>query len=216
MQPTSVQIFISQKSRSIRLRVDDSMNLLVFAGKIFSKREIQDFISKNASWISQQLEKKQATQKRIQTLIGKHPHQILHFGVWQDRDVLYPKGLKTDAPLRQELLNYISRRYDFLSQRFHLFAKSIHIRLNWRVLGSCSHDNQLRFSLLLYFAPKALIDYVLLHELAHTKHKNHSKSFWDLVASLCPNHMDQRKVLRQELPFYSLYYKQLFANKRGK
>jgi len=64
--------------------------------------------------------------------------------------------------------------------------------------GSCSADNRLAFSWRLMMAPPAVIDYVVVHELAHIQEKNHSSRFWSLVGNICPDYRNQRRWLRIE------------------
>lgn len=46
-------------------------------------------------------------------------------------------------------------------------------------------------------APQSIIDYVVIHELCHLKHMNHSKEFWALVAMYCPDWKDKRSWLKE-------------------
>ena len=63
--------------------------------------------------------------------------------------------------------------------------------------GSCSAENAIRYSFRLLYAPKEVIEYVAVHELAHIKHKNHSPLFWAEVAKYCPNWREYRLWLKQ-------------------
>jgi predicted metal-dependent hydrolase len=75
-------------------------------------------------------------------------------------------------------------------------SRSIRIsraRSRW---GSCSADNRLAFSWRLMMAPPPVIDYVVVHELAHIREKNHSTRFWSLVGEICPDYRNQRRWLR--------------------
>lgn len=65
------------------------------------------------------------------------------------------------------------------------------------VWGSCSGNNALCFSFRLLFAPIEAIDYVILHELAHTIEHNHSKKFWSIVEKMMPNYMNQKNILKK-------------------
>lgn len=67
-------------------------------------------------------------------------------------------------------------------------------RTRW---GSCSGKNAIRYSFRLLYAPKDVIEYVVVHELAHVKYKNHSKLFWREVERLCPDYKNRRKWLKQ-------------------
>ena len=66
-------------------------------------------------------------------------------------------------------------------------------RTRW---GTCAHDNALRFTFRLLYAPKEIISYVVVHELAHTRHKNHSSAFWREVEKYEPNYRQKRKWLK--------------------
>ena len=62
--------------------------------------------------------------------------------------------------------------------------------------GVCSGDNKLRFSFRLLYAPKEVIEYVVVHELAHVRHKNHGKGFWAEVGKYIPDYKQRRKWLK--------------------
>lgn len=61
--------------------------------------------------------------------------------------------------------------------------------------GVCDKDNKLRFSYRLLYAPKEVIEYVVVHELAHVTHKNHSSAFWREVGKYVPDWKEKRKWL---------------------
>ena len=63
--------------------------------------------------------------------------------------------------------------------------------------GSCGANNTLNFSWRLAMTPLLSIEYVVAHELAHIKHRNHSKAFWDFVAQIMPNYEQGRAWLKQ-------------------
>lgn len=63
--------------------------------------------------------------------------------------------------------------------------------------GSCSRDGVIRISVYLLLAPEKTIDYVLVHELAHRRHFDHSRAFWSLVQETMPDYQVQRQVLRR-------------------
>lgn len=63
--------------------------------------------------------------------------------------------------------------------------------------GSCSSRGTLSFNYRLVFAPPAVLDYVVVHELCHLTHMNHSKDFWNLVAAVMPDYAVHKKWLRE-------------------
>lgn len=62
--------------------------------------------------------------------------------------------------------------------------------------GSCSSRGTLSFNYRLIFAPSAVLDYVVVHELCHLTHMNHSKEFWNMVGSVMPDYKVYRRWLR--------------------
>jgi hypothetical protein len=62
--------------------------------------------------------------------------------------------------------------------------------------GSCSSRGTLSFNYRLIFAPPQVLDYVVVHELCHLTHMNHSRDFWNMVARIMPDYQIHRKWLR--------------------
>ncbi len=77
------------------------------------------------------------------------------------------------------------------------FPKRISIRDQRTRWGSCSSRGTLSFSWRLVAAPRSVIEYVAVHELAHLKHRNHSKAFWHEVESYCSEYKQAEKWLRE-------------------
>lgn len=73
-----------------------------------------------------------------------------------------------------------------------VFVKNM--RTRW---GSCSYANNINLSIFLLNLPGHLVDYVILHELVHTKHKNHKKEFWDKLESVCPGSVDCAREIKK-------------------
>lgn len=67
-------------------------------------------------------------------------------------------------------------------------------RTRW---GSCASNGRISLSSRLLFVPPEILDYVIIHELAHTKVKSHDKRFWDIVESILPDHKERRTWLRK-------------------
>ena len=83
--------------------------------------------------------------------------------------------------LRQEAENYLPNRVEYFAEKYDLNYKKVTIKNTKTRWGSCSYINNINLNLHLIRLPDKLIDYVILHELAHTKVKNHQKEFWDLL-----------------------------------
>ena len=201
MQPTEIKITIRPKSKSIRLRIDDDLRLIVSAGPFFSESEIKDCIHHNWQWIKERILEKSKLKLSLQQTLQSHQNRFLCFGQWE----IFKQQTKTE--IKNNLLKVLETRTKDWAKIMQVEYKKICVRYNKRVLGSCSYHNHLSFSLLLYCAPIDLIDYVIVHELSHIKHKNHSKAFWDFCASFYPHYQSSRKILHQNITLYIALFK---------
>ena len=81
----------------------------------------------------------------------------------------------------------LCRRIGELAQLHNFTYNQISIRKQKTRWGSCSSKNNINLNMNLLHLPSELMDYILLHELVHTKVKNHSKDFWDELETVVPN-----------------------------
>ena len=100
------------------------------------------------------------------------------------------KKAKNDLPVRLEQL---AAQCGFVYKKSRLSSAGT----RW---GSCSSQGTISLNIYLMSLPKELIDYVIIHELCHTKHMNHSPQFWQLVAAHCPEFKLLRRRLKQHHP----------------
>lgn len=97
-----------------------------------------------------------------------------------------------------EAAQYIPQRVSYWSEQMGLYPSSIKIRHYKSRWGSCDRRGGIHFNWLLMMAPGEVIDYVVVHEIAHLKHFNHSHAFWRLVAQAIPDYAAQRNWLKQQ------------------
>lgn len=79
----------------------------------------------------------------------------------------------------------------------NLLPRSLRIKTQKSRWGSCGPKDDINLNWLLVLAPPAILEYVVVHELCHIKHKNHSKEFWSLVADHMPDFLQHRHWLKQ-------------------
>jgi len=118
----------------------------------------------------------------------------------EDRDIqafIHEVIIRT---LRIEALEYIPERLKIISEKFDLKYKKLSLRNQKTLWGSCSSKNNISLNVNLMRLPAHLIDYVLLHELVHTRHKNHGPDFWKTLNLYSGN----AKKLVSELKNYSI------------
>ncbi len=106
----------------------------------------------------------------------------------------------TITALRLEAKSYLNGRLLFLANKYgYSFAKTrfSHSSSRW---GSCSSSGTISLNIALMKLPFDLIDYVIIHELSHTKHMNHSINFWNQVKIADPDYVKHRKMLKMHNP----------------
>jgi predicted metal-dependent hydrolase len=102
--------------------------------------------------------------------------------------------------LRREAMAYLPRRLSHLAQSYGFeYARERFGNQSGR-WGSCSTSGTISLNVALMNLPLELIDYVLIHELAHTKQMNHSPAFWDIVEECMPEYRQHRKILKTMSP----------------
>jgi len=102
--------------------------------------------------------------------------------------------------MRKEAKHYLPKRVEELSNLFGLHYNELFIKNIKSRWGSCSSKNNINLSIHLMMLPDHLIDYVILHELAHTKIKNHSKEYWLFLNKFIVN----AKTVDKQLRFYKI------------
>lgn len=96
----------------------------------------------------------------------------------------------------QQACEMLCRRTDELARQTGLKPARLGVRSQLHRWGSCSAKGSISLNWRLIMAPQAVADYVIVHELCHIQQPNHSRRFWDLVASFVPDYQTQRKWLK--------------------
>ncbi|MDD2759441.1 MAG: SprT family zinc-dependent metalloprotease [Methylomonas sp.] len=95
--------------------------------------------------------------------------------------------------VRQQASELIAKH----SLKHQLVPRSLRIKTQKSRWGSCGPNNDINLNWLLALAPPIILEYVVVHELCHIKHKNHSKDFWTLVSDYMPDYLTHRRWLKQ-------------------
>ncbi len=116
----------------------------------------------------------------------------------EDAQLRLQKGL--ERALKKEGEDYLPERLRILSERYRVSYKSCYIKRLKSRWGSCDQHKNIILNSFLMTLPEHLIDYVLLHELTHTKHMNHQTSFWQELHKICPSYLNDKKEIKQYQP----------------
>ena len=91
-----------------------------------------------------------------------------------------------------------------IESRVNAYKKVMGVTIGWITIrnqktrwGSCSSKGNLNFNYQLYYLPDELLDYVVIHELAHRRYMDHSKEFWAEVEKYCPDYRERRQQLKK-------------------
>lgn len=105
---------------------------------------------------------------------------------------------------QKEAAKKILSRVEWHALRCGMKIRRVKITSAQKRWGSCGKDGSLNFSWKLIMAPLPVLDYVVVHELAHILERNHSDGFWRKVALMCPSYRSSMKWLKQNGPLLKI------------
>ncbi len=213
------QLERSRRAHSIRISIHPSGEVKVIAPRDCPTFFINNFVKKQEAWIEKHrahvLAQRQHTVKNESevTLFGKTYTKKIIFSqtekigviVQGDEIVIHPVS-QSEKSVEKALTNffkstamkYILPRTEQLAKVMGIHFRNITLREQKTRWGSCSSQGNLNFNWRLVHSPPPVIDYVIIHELAHRKHMNHSKSFWSFVAEFDPEHLKHQGWLKRQ------------------
>ncbi|MFW6181140.1 MAG: M48 family metallopeptidase [Spirochaetota bacterium] len=205
------------RRKTVGLIVERDASLTIRAPLGMPRAEIERVVRLKDSWITGKqklareraavLEEKRSTEGEAHLYLGVfHPltleagRPFLRFD--GERFLLCPSQAHRGRELfvrwyREQTRRECTRRSELFAARMGLSYRSVRVSGAMQRWASCGATGNLNFSWRLVMAPPRVIDYVVVHELAHRAHPNHSAAFWNLVASVFPDWKEQRASLRR-------------------
>lgn len=185
----TVKFETRKRMKNLYIRVIDNENIHIKAGSYFNSIDAKIFLDKKEDWIYNKL----IELKKVALL----KDEFLYFGKVEKKELYDLEDEKSvDEFYRKQANEYITFLVDKHSKIMNLFPTKVSFRKNKRTWGSCNFKNEIRFNFLLMKYPIQIIEYVVIHELAHIVHKNHSKDFWNLVETYCSDYKDREKLFK--------------------
>ncbi|MDN5113123.1 M48 family metallopeptidase [Aliarcobacter butzleri] len=171
----------------IRVLKDDLIEIK--SNIYFSLYDAKNLVEKRKNWLENAIKK-----------VSKNAlleDEFLYLGEVKKLQDYNIKNL--DKFYKNEIEKILPNIVETFSKKMDLYPTSISYRKNKRTWGSCNFKNGLNFNILLMKFPLEIMQYVVIHELSHIKHKNHSKNFWNLVEKYCPNYKQIEKEFKNFL-----------------
>jgi len=223
-QTISYIIKRSARTKHVRLEMRPETGLTVVIPKSYKIGQLPDLLEAKGRWILDKLAKCGEVQplyadKAVKSgdvipylgrdleVVKRQDHRIADsVKLEQNRLVVSLRSATSRLNLvleqwyRMQAAKLIKERADKLSARLGLTYNRVIIRGQKTRWGSCSHKGNISINWKLIMAPEPVIDYIIIHELAHLKEMNHTKRFWELVAEHCPRWPEHKKWLKDHEP----------------
>lgn len=201
----------SPRVRNFRITVKSENEIFISAPLSASRAETEKIVRKNIEWIRKSTKKIINSSSEVDSILDSHNDEFLYFGEWVNIRELTEKNISKKRERMKDILmnslrEYIKTSTEKWAKKMGVEYKKISINSAKTRLGSCSWNNSINFSMLLVCADKELIDYVVIHELAHIKHKDHSDKFWSFVAKYCHQYRECRHKLKKSVPLFKSLY----------
>lgn len=165
-------VIIRSNRKTLALEVKRGGEVIVRAPLRMTEQKIVEFLNLRYNWLIKAVER----QKSRKDNYDIPPEKILE--------------------LKQKAEEVLPRRVEYFSKIMNLYPQTVKINLAKTRFGSCSGKNNINFSAFLMMFPIEAIDYVVVHELAHIKYKNHQKEFYDFVKLYMPDYKKRAALLK--------------------
>lgn len=215
----------SKRARNVNISVKPYKGVRVAVPYGVSLKSAEKFVYSKLNWIRKNLERvKQYESKKItydgSKVITTCRHILSFTAINTERfsilikdgivNIRYPELLQiTDRRVQRaiqvgiveayriEAKEYLPGRVEYLANKHGFIYNKVFIKNMKSRWGSCSSKNNINLNLQLMRLPDELINYVILHELVHTKVKNHSPDFWIILNNVLKNAQDKRRNLKK-------------------
>jgi predicted metal-dependent hydrolase len=211
-------VLYQKKRKTIKIKFVNPSLIEITAPLGYPLKSVEELLQAKTSWLLKQLDKLAAIANNPVNKELTDGAKILYLGetktlkitLGQTNSVVLRANtieaqLSTDAALSKVLLDwYVKNAETTLAEKTKHWAPIIGVqprrltirdqKTRW---GSCSTSGNINFNWRIIMAPETIIDYLVVHELCHLKHPNHSLAFWQLVSQFIPDYKARRHWLRE-------------------
>jgi len=212
LEDLEIEYKYSSRRKSIGLTVTAEGKLVVAAPRGTPAAEIARAVARHRHWIEAKATERQEAWARLQEVAAYFLGRAYRLSMAKNgREPVTLKGKEirvrpgADDSLWPTLRAWLARQADpYINARAAYYAPQLGVKVRpvemreWRRRwGECHPDGHLRFNWRLIMLPPEIIDYVVVHELAHLLAPGHNPRFWGVVAAILPDHKARRKWLNQ-------------------
>jgi predicted metal-dependent hydrolase len=214
-----VVVVRSPHRRTVTLQVADGAVVLRVPAAV-SRSWIEGLVARKTRWIREKVEVQAAHRPPVRRYVDGERFEFLGVAralrvepgatrgvsLQDDRLIIgLPEGVREPTRyVRQRIVHwYRGQALDWLSDRCARYAvavgrnpRSVSVRTYRSRWGSCDSRGHIRFNWLAVAAPPPVIDYLVVHELCHLLHMNHSPAFWRAVGGVIPDYREHRNWLK--------------------
>ncbi len=162
---------IRSKRKSVAIQVALDGSVTVRAPLRMSQKEIDKIIEGKKDW--------------LEKAIASQGEKAKNTKIYTEDEI---------KALREKAKKVIPDKVEYFSSVMGVKASAVKINSAKKRYGSCSGKNSLNFSLYLMDKDEKFIDYVVVHELSHIKHHNHSKEFYKFIEGFMPDYKERMKL----------------------
>ena len=205
---------IKSKRRTLSLSINENAELIVRAPNQISNKRIEEFIIEKSKWINKN---KNLMQSRINEMNNSQSNYLFLGNIYplikvnEDPNKIDFNGtefitsIENQDKFKASLKSWYKIKFkeiaiprlNYFSDKYNLKINQVRFKNQKTLWGSCSSKNNINLNYLLVMAPMIVIDYVIIHELVHTVHKNHSANFWNAVEAIMPDYKKAKKWLNK-------------------
>ena len=197
---------LKSRRKTISITVQQE-RVIVRAPIGMNDERINGFVKEHAAWIRKKLAEYNGAANRFAGVRVEKPLVLGSKGNFEKDGVVYLKELKSAQNFFKKMRSFL------LVEKTALLARTVggcpedvsvrDFKARW---GCCDANKRIRLNWRLSMLPPDLQDYVLVHELCHLKHMNHSSAFWAEVKKILPDYASRKKRLK-EYAFLTLLYR---------
>ena len=198
-------VIIKKNNKNTYIRVKEDMKIYVTTNYLVNKSYIKNILDNNIDYLEKMLSKRKQDQEKEESFyyLG-NIYDIMYVSSIDNLEIvenkIYVKNSKElEKWYKKQIINLFQERLEINYKNFkenipYPNLKIRNMKTRWGVCIRKTNTITLNSSLIKYDITK--LDYVIIHELSHFIHFDHSKNFWNLVSKYCPNYKQIRKELR--------------------